>query len=305
MERRFGGADDDALASVIADRTRDSVLAQAAINNAQPEAQAISTAATAAGSSTSNSTPAPTTSEADTATSPVGPTPGSALIQRIAEYREQLSRQQSIEFSLRTQDGDTITLRFNASEQRVLAGQAQFLFAGGNGATGSQLISQVFGSRSASQSLQIDIVGDIDDEERGAIAALLAQLNEVASNFFSGNDGQALAQALSLDVDSSEIAGFSLDLLAREVQVATAQYREVAAVTGGENAVGTNTLGGLLEQLGALAVANNRTQLSETLVEKLLAVSFAAQSGDAVDSDSDEAGAASDAGQQVETEIDD
>ncbi len=305
LERRFGGADDDALASAIADRTRDSVLAQAAINNAQTDTRAPSIAATATPPAPSTGTANTSSSEGDIASAPVAQRPGSALIQRIAEYREQLSRQQSIEFSLRTQDGDTITLRFNASEQRFLAGQSQFLFAGGNGFAGAQLSSQVLGGRVSSQNLQIEIVGDIDEEERGAIAALLAQLNDVASNFFSGNDGQALAQALALEVDSSEIAGFSLDLLARELQVATAQYREVAAVTSGENATGSNTLGGLLEQLGALAVANNRTQLSESLVEKLLAISFAAQSSEAVDGDSDDAESANAAGADVEPERDD
>ena len=146
----------------------------------------------------------------------------------------------------------------------------------------SQLSSQVIGSRTASQNLQIEIVGNIDEEERGAITALLEQLNEVARNFFAGNDGQALAQALALDVDSSEIAGFSLDLLARELQVANAQYREVAATSSGQGN-GSSTLGGLFEQLGALAIANNRTQLTETLVEQLLAISFSAEANEAVE----------------------
>ncbi|MFT5716784.1 MAG: hypothetical protein ACI9T7_000962 [Oleiphilaceae bacterium] len=108
----------------------------------------------------------------------------------------------SSEFSLKTQGGDTITIRYADTGSEV------FESAGNN-----LLLEQ-----SQFQGYQLEVNGELDEAELAAITDLFAQLGEVSSLFFSGNFQDAFASALDVGFDASEIASFSLDLAKVQTQ---------------------------------------------------------------------------------------
>lgn len=95
-------------------------------------------------------------------------------------------------FSLRTQDGDTVTI--SAASTRVERGDR----------SGSD------SAQSSSFNLQVD--GELDEDELAAISHLLDQVGKISEAFFDWDIEQAFALALDIGFDESEIAGFSLNL---------------------------------------------------------------------------------------------
>lgn len=95
-----------------------------------------------------------------------------------------------------TRDGDRVTLRF-----QQWAGYSAA--SGGGRQTFSALQGQQF---------QLEIDGQLDDGERKALNSLFEQAGSLAQQFFGGDLGKALEQAMSLDFDADKLASFSLDL---------------------------------------------------------------------------------------------
>lgn len=108
----------------------------------------------------------------------------------------------SSDFFLKTQDGDTISIRYD------VAGVDVFKSAGNN----------LFAGQSQFQGYQLEVSGELDEDEMAAISNLFSQLGEVSALFFEGDFQDAFASALDLGFDSSEIASFSLDLSKIETQ---------------------------------------------------------------------------------------
>lgn len=126
-------------------------------------------------------------------------------------------RQDSFEFSLTTRDGDEVTISISRS---AYSDQQQLQT--------NDLSIQAF-ELGADSAFDLSVDGDLDEQELEAINGLMGQLQSLSDEFFAGNVGQAVNQAMQLDYNSSEIQGFSLDLSQREVaQIAT--YQEVQAL---------------------------------------------------------------------------
>lgn len=102
----------------------------------------------------------------------------------------------SSEFSLKTQDGDTITIRYGDAGAEVFKSVGNNLFFG----------------QSQFQGYQLEVNGELDEDELAAIKDLFSQLDEVSTMFFGGRFQDAFASALEVGFDASEIASFSLDL---------------------------------------------------------------------------------------------
>ncbi|MCR9277412.1 MAG: hypothetical protein NXH85_05515 [Pseudomonadaceae bacterium] len=115
------------------------------------------------------------------------------------------SVESNLSLSLTTKDGDTIKLDFAAldvSSGYRLRGE---LVDGGSVRESSR-------SSSSERALSIEITGDLSDDEKAAIDALLDGLVEAAGSFLSGDGRGALRQLEALDFDTSQLAEFSLDL---------------------------------------------------------------------------------------------
>jgi len=162
-------------------------------------------------------------------------TTNSGGVEEVSSIYGRSTYKNSSEFSLKTQDGDTITIRyvgvgeevFESSGDKFLLGQGQF------------------------QGYQLEVDGELDEGELAAIADLFSQLGEVSSLFFGGSFQEAFATAIDVGFDASEIASFSLDLF-------RVQTEEVRAVRDLSNT------GDVYEQGGGSSVA---TQKNKPLIE--------------------------------------
>jgi len=114
----------------------------------------------------------------------------------------------SFDFSLKTQDGDTI----NISAQRSQASGMNFSEMGAYSGQ-NMLLAQNLESRFLeSGSFFISVDGELDKDELEAIGDLLNQINNLAEDFYAGDVEQAFREAVELGFDSDEIMRFSLNL---------------------------------------------------------------------------------------------
>jgi hypothetical protein len=123
-------------------------------------------------------------------------------------------RKQQGSIDLVTAEGDQVSIRFRTDEV-TSAGVRQTTAA--DGATTTEARSSVV-SRGR---LQVEVSGDLNEEELAAIGDLLTKVDELATKFFSGDVQAAFAAAVDLGVDSDQIASYQLDLTySRKVAVA-------------------------------------------------------------------------------------
>lgn len=108
----------------------------------------------------------------------------------------------SADFTLRTQEGDKILIRFSDTDAQRYSRTAD-----GESYSSSQ-----------SSRFEFSVQGDLSEEELLAINDLLAQVDKVSSLFFSEQFNEAFESAMSLGFDSKQIASFSLDLSSLQVQ---------------------------------------------------------------------------------------
>lgn len=124
---------------------------------------------------------------------------------------------QSFEFVVRTREGDTITVAahaatgasasFRASEQG-----ADFAYA-----------------ETSSSRFNLSVNGELSEQEQQALAELLDQVDQLASEFFTGDLDQAFSYAQNLGYDSEQISGFALRLTRVEYQRVGASYGDASA----------------------------------------------------------------------------
>jgi len=131
----------------------------------------------------------------------------SELLESSSLNYEQLA-QRDFSFSLKTQDGDTVTITASANQQsRVQYGAVNYASDYGNYQAGRFSAES---SSSSAFSLQVD--GDLDEGELAAINDLLGQVGDLSETFFAGDLDQAFNMALELGFDESEISQFALNL---------------------------------------------------------------------------------------------
>lgn len=109
---------------------------------------------------------------------------------------EEASESRLFRFNLRTTDGDVVTIESYSDRGYRLQGD------------GDGLRLDVAGM----ESLSFSVRGELDADELSAISDVLAQVNELAETFFSGDVEQAFNRAQEIGFDTDEIARFSLNL---------------------------------------------------------------------------------------------
>ena len=174
----------------------------------------------------------------------------SEVINSVGFSGRSVSQSES-DFSLITQDGDTVTIRFaqSGSEQFQLEGQS-FLYSAGQ-----------------SQAFQIEINGELDDGELTAITDLLAQVGQVSELFFEDRFQDAFAAALNVGFDASEIASFSLDL-------SQSQYQEVQTYERLGSALGQGVVQRNQALVDVVALFENMYEKSQALLEQFDELQF-------------------------------
>jgi len=130
------------------------------------------------------------------------------------------SIQQSLSLDIKTQDGDIVTLNLAKSESSS-AYQAQIH----NGNSTTTVKEFQFSSNSQ---FEFTVQGNLDEGEMEAIEKLLSDVKGVSDQFFEGDASAALEAGLGLGFNTSEIAGFSLNLKHNQTQSAAQAYREIS-----------------------------------------------------------------------------
>ncbi|BAN47817.1 DUF5610 domain-containing protein [Metapseudomonas resinovorans] len=191
----------------------------------------------------------------------------------VAGYSERFAAQaQTFDLEVKTRDGDKL---------RISVAQASASFSRSSVTAASDGTNSVVSASSQSSSLQIgawqiDVEGELDDEEKAALRDLLGQVQDISSKFYSGDLAGAFDRALALDMDGEQLASMSLHLTQTKVSQATDAYGAVAQ-QGGQAASAVN--GSLKDYanslLDALRSASELAENGRGTLEQLLKGGFA------------------------------
>jgi hypothetical protein len=153
------------------------------------------------------------------------------------------SRVDSFSFEVETADGDVVSIRANSKD--IYAAE----YRAGSFANGSSVgaFEQFSSSSFQSSRFDLQVAGELDDDELRALDQLLGKVEDLSSDFFAGDLDSAFKQALNLGYDSNEIVGYSLNLRQVEVQRVAVAYQQVGAATP------INPLADRLQPLGNFA----------------------------------------------------
>ena len=166
---------------------------------------------------------------------------------------------ESFELDITTREGDRL---------RVSIAQASGNWSSQN-ASGSQSGSVQIGA------WQVQVDGDLNDQEKAALEKLFTQVQDISSSFYSGDLAGAFDRAMALDMDSSQLASMSLRLTQTSVRQATDTYGSVSS-QGGQPASAVN--GALNDYaqslLDALRTAGEVTDDGKGLLQQLLKGGF-------------------------------
>ncbi|MBD9399780.1 DUF5610 domain-containing protein [Pseudomonas sp. PDM11] len=130
---------------------------------------------------------------------------------------------ESFELNITTRDGDRL---------RVSVAQASAAWSRSEGANSQTGSLQIGG-------WQVEVEGELDDEEKAALGKLFSQVQDLSNSFYSGDMAGAFDRAMALDMDSSQLASMSLRLTQTSVRQATDTYGSVSN-QGGQPASATN-----------------------------------------------------------------
>lgn len=121
------------------------------------------------------------------------------------EYVKAFERtQNNFEFEVVTQEGDVVKISAmsdKASFQEALLAQSE-----------DGELYYNYAEESNRSGFNLQVKGDLNESEMAALEDLMAQVNDLADEFYTGDLGTAFDMAMELTSDADQIAQFSLDL---------------------------------------------------------------------------------------------
>jgi hypothetical protein len=134
------------------------------------------------------------------------------------------SNSKNSDLSITTTDGDIISISFSELQQYASKESYQY-------EEGSKGVAENY-SMSSSEYHEVNfsysVDGELDEEEKKAIEALIKDVNSLQKDFFRGNVDQAFEKALELGFDNEQISNFSMDLQQTQTSYVSQSYTEVA-----------------------------------------------------------------------------
>ncbi len=128
----------------------------------------------------------------------------------------------SFELSIKTQEGDTVSINIEKFFNKQVSKEATF---NDDGFT-VNIDRQV--QRGKEISYQVN--GDINEQEQAAIDKLIKNVDRLADKFYSGNFAGAFQKATRIGIDADQLANFSLNLQSSRTVEVTKTYREVQGI---------------------------------------------------------------------------
>jgi len=216
-------------------------------------------APTAPTTPTTGSTPAPTTPAPTTPTTPTTPVDDddepTNTIPSVSRYRAKLYTEQTLDLTVQTRDGDTITISIEALQKMHVNGADWNGMTGFGGLQGDGSLQSFKGMNSESTLFNVD--GELDDAEKAALDDLVGSIMDLADSFYGGDMAEAMDKASQLSLDPAELSSMSLEMTQTQyMRASTATYRDVAGYGSdqSQNAQGTQRSGhGSSHGLGGLA----------------------------------------------------
>jgi hypothetical protein len=197
--------------------------------------------------------------------------PGGAVA--VAGYSERIKAQaETFDLEVKTRDGDKL---------RISIAQASADWSRGSVAAAADGNGTVVLASGQSSSLrigawQVEVEGELDEEEKAALGDLLGQVQDISSKFYSGDLAGAFDRALALDMDGEQLASMSLRLTQTKVTQATDAYGAVAQQGGqAASAVNGNLKDYANSLLDALRSASELAEDGRRTLEQLLKGGFA------------------------------
>ncbi len=137
-----------------------------------------------------------------------------------------LKSSQTSDLTIRTTDGDIVTISFNKYQQNSAAQQLAYT----NNGTSTQLNFQSSQSSYQEMNFSYSVQGNIDAGEKKAIDTLISDISKVQKSFFNGSLDKAFEKATKLGFDGSQISAFNLDLQQTQTSVVSQKYNAIAKV---------------------------------------------------------------------------
>lgn len=133
-------------------------------------------------------------------------------------------RSEGTSLFIKTQEGDLVKLKISSRESLSMAAT---LTENEDGTT-----STVTRQSMSSMRVSFEVEGDLNEEERAAIASVIEQAGALADQFFNDDVAGAFAAAQRLNVDASQLATVGLRMSLREEMTYTAKgLPQTAGVT--------------------------------------------------------------------------
>ncbi|WXL27364.1 DUF5610 domain-containing protein [Ectopseudomonas mendocina] len=154
-----------------------------------------------------------------------------------AAYSERFTAQaETFDLAITTRDGDRL---------RISVAQASANWSQKSAAISSNGSTTMAASSSQSGSIQIgawqvEVDGELDDEEVAALEKLFTQVQDLSDKFYAGDLSGAFDRAMTLKMDGEQLASMSLRLTQTSIRQATDAYSAVAQ-EGGQAASAVNS----------------------------------------------------------------
>ena len=133
------------------------------------------------------------------------------------------SYSKSSDLTITTAEGDKVNISFNDNRSQVYG--ERYSETINNNAIKANYQSTSTNYREVNFSYTIE--GDLNDEEKAAIGALIEDVNKLQKDFFNGDIEKAYQQVLQLGFDDQQLSSISLDLQ-QQTSMASQSYTEVA-----------------------------------------------------------------------------
>lgn len=190
----------------------------------------------------------------------------------VAARSERFAAQaETFDMQVTTRDGD----RLKISIASASASWSQSSVAAASNGSSSMLSASSSSGSIQIGAWQVQVEGELDDEERAALEDLFKQVQDISSDFYSGNLSGAFDRAMQLNMDGSQLASMSLQLTQTSVRQATDAYGAVAQQGGqAASAVNDSLVDYARGLLDALRTADKVAQDAKGTLQQLLEGGF-------------------------------
>ena len=137
-------------------------------------------------------------------------------------YSQSQSHQSLIE--IQTRDGDKVSIQL----QQASNYQTSHDYSYQKNTSGKQVAYSSFEAAQSSSSIQVQIEGKLDNDEREAIEDLIKDIGKITHQLYQGNTNTAFKLASKLEFDTDELQSYSFDTSLTTTKTVTVAYEEVA-----------------------------------------------------------------------------